>query len=47
MSYLYDVLARYGDVYGLKCELNSGRVMDELKLYEDDWVQYNPRKILK
>lgn len=44
MSYLYDVLARYGDVYGLKCELNPRRVMDELKLYEDDWVQYNPRK---
>ena len=44
MSYLYDVLARYGDVYGLKCQLNPSRVMDELKLYEDDWIPYNPRK---
>lgn len=41
---MYDVLARYGDVYGLKCHLNSERVMNELKLYRDDWVQYNPRK---
>ena len=44
MSYLYDSLARYGDVYALNLDLTPSKVMDELKLYESDWVAYNPRK---
>ena len=44
MSYLYDSLARYGDVYALNLDLSPSKVMDELKLYESDWVAYNPRK---
>ena len=44
MSYLYDSLARYGDIYALKLNLDPKKVMNELKLYDSDWVAYNPRK---
>ena len=44
MSYLYDSLTRYGDVYPLNLQLQSSEVMEQLKLYKNDWVQYNPRK---
>ena len=44
MSYLYDSLARYGDIYALKLNLDPKKVMNELKLYNSDWVAYNPRK---
>lgn len=44
MSYLYDSLVRYGDVYALNLDLSPNKVIDELRLYETDWVAYNPRK---
>lgn len=44
MSYLYDVLSRYGDVYPLKLTLNPQDVLNDLRLFKHDWVQYNPRK---
>ena len=44
MSYLYDCLSRYGDSYALNLGLNIPEFLNNLKLYQDDWVQYNPRK---
>ena len=44
MSYLYDSLARYGDVYSLKLSVNEIDLMNKLKLYKNEWVKYNPRK---
>tara|TARA_A100001011_G_scaffold361461_1_gene409591 strand:- start:661 stop:1281 length:621 start_codon:yes stop_codon:yes gene_type:complete len=44
MSYLYDSLARYGDIYALKLNLSPKKVINQLKLYDSDWVAYNPRK---
>ena len=44
MSYLYDSLARYGDVYSLKLSVNAIDLMNKLKLYKNEWVKYNPRK---
>mgnify|MGYP001175707445 CR=1 FL=1 len=41
MSYLYDCLARYGDVYALNLNIDCN-VLKELKKY--NWVPYNPRK---
>ena len=41
MSYLYDTLARYGDVYALSLHTDRD-ILKELKKY--NWVQYNPRK---
>ena len=47
MSYLYDAMTRYGDVFGLRCRLDSKDVMNTLTDYEDKWVQYNPRKNIR
>ena len=44
MSYLYDSLARYGDSYALSLGLDTIKLLKNLELYQDDWVQYNPRK---
>ena len=41
MSYLYDSLARYGDVYPLKLQVNCN-ITNVLEEY--DWIPYNPRK---
>lgn len=41
MSYLYDCLARYGDVYPLNLNI-SCNVTEQLKDYK--WIPYNPRK---
>lgn len=43
MSYLFDNLTRYGDFYELKYKVDFKKI-EELKLYKNDWVQYNPRK---
>lgn len=43
MSYLFDNLTRYGDFYELKYRVDLAK-LEELKLYKNDWVQYNPRK---
>ena len=34
MSYLYDSLARYGDIYALKLNLSPKKVINQLKLYK-------------
>ena len=44
MSYLYDCLTRYGESYALGLKLNKKEFKENLKLYQDSWVQYNPRK---
>lgn len=44
MSYLYDSLARYGDSYALSLGLDTTKLLKNLEVYQDDWVQYNPRK---
>ena len=44
MSYLYDSLTRYGDSYALSLGLDTIKLLKNLELYQDDWVQYNPRK---
>ena len=44
MSYLYDSLARYGDVYPLKQMVNPYDVLKKLQLFKHDWIPYNPRK---
>ena len=41
---LYECLSRYGDVYGLRQKIRTSEVEKQLKLYENDWIQYNPRK---
>lgn len=41
---LYECLSRYGDVYGLRQEIRTREVEEQLRLYENYWVQYNPRK---
>ena len=44
MSYLYDTIARYGDIIPLNCNLKYKTFEEGLKLFDDKWVQYNPRK---
>lgn len=44
MSYLYDCLTRYGDFYQLNFSISLSKILEELKLYKNDWVKYNPRK---
>ena len=44
MSYLYDTIARYGDLIPLNCNLKYKIFEEGLKLFDDKWVQYNPRK---
>ena len=41
---LYECLSRYGDIYGLRQEIRTSEVEKQLKLYENDWIQYNSRK---
>lgn len=41
---LYECLSRYGDIYGLRQKIRTSEVEKQLKLYENDWIQYNPRK---
>lgn len=42
MSYLYDSLTRFGDVYALNLNLQPTDVVTSLQSYQ--WVKYNPRK---
>lgn len=44
MSYLYDCLTRYGDCYELNFKVDKKLILDELLIYKNDWVKYNPRK---
>ena len=44
MSYLYDTIARYGDLIPLKIKLDYKIFEKGLELFSDKWVQYNPRK---
>lgn len=44
MSYLFDTIARYGDIIPLNYKLDYKKFEEGLKLFDDKWVQYNPRK---
>ena len=44
MSYLYDTIARYGDLIPLNFNLKYNIFEEGLKLFDDKWVKYNPRK---
>ena len=44
MSYLLTRIALYGDVLPLKFKLDYKKFEKGLKLFDDKWVQYNPRK---
>lgn len=44
MSYLLTRIALYGDVIPLKFRLDYKKFKEGLKLFDDKWVQYNPRK---
>ena len=44
MSYLFDTIARYGDIIPLKYKLDYKKFEEGLELFGDKWVQYNPRK---
>ena len=44
MSYLLTRIALYGDVLPLKFRLDYKKFKEGLKLFDDKWVQYNPRK---
>ena len=44
MSHLLTRIALYGDVLSLKMMLDYKKFEKGLKLYDDKWVQYNPRK---
>jgi len=41
---LYECLTRYGDCYQLNFSISQKQILQELKLYKNDWVNYNPRK---
>jgi hypothetical protein len=41
---LYECLSRFGDFYELGLGVDFVEVCEELKFFEDKWVQYNPRK---
>ena len=44
MSYLLTRIALYGDVLPLTFKLDYKKFEEGLKLFDDKWVQYNPRK---
>ena len=44
MSSLYDSLIRYGDVIALNYTLDFDKFEEGLAIFNDKWVQYNPRK---
>ena len=44
MSYLLTRIALYGDVLPLTFKLDYKKFKEGLKLFDDKWVQYNPRK---
>ena len=41
---MFDALIRFGDVYSLKPRLDFDKFYEGLNLFQDKWVQYNPRK---
>ena len=46
MSYdLYTALTAYGDQYPLQISVNCNEILSELRYFESDWAQYNPRKL--
>ena len=46
MSELLTRIALYGDVLPLTFKLDYKKFEEGLKLHNDKWVQYNPRKTL-
>ena len=42
---LYNALTAYGDQYPLQISVNCNEILSELRYFESDWTQYNPRKL--
>ena len=47
MQNLYEILTRYGLYYKLNLSVDLNNFIDKIKLFENHWVQYNPRKNIK
>lgn len=47
MQNLYEVLTRYGLYYKLNIQLDPKVFLKEIEKFNDNWVQYNPRKNIK
>jgi len=47
MQHLYNSLIRYGLYYKLRLKLDVYDFLEQLDLFEDLWVQYNPRKNIR
>ena len=43
-SELYSILTRYGDSYELNIKGNTGKLLENLEQFDNDWKPYNPRK---
>jgi len=43
-SELYSILTRYGDNYELNIKGNTGKLLENLAQFDNDWKPYNPRK---
>ena len=41
---LFNILTTYGDLWKLDIKRNPNQVLDNLKQFDDKWLQYNPRK---
>jgi hypothetical protein len=44
MSNLYEILTRYGLYYKLNLSIDLNSFFEKLSLFDNYWVQYNPRK---
>jgi hypothetical protein len=42
--FLYNVLCRFGSVYALDICNDSDKFLDDISMFNDNWVQYNSRK---
>ena len=42
---LYNKLTAYGDQYAFNIYVDPQKVLDSLKQFDNDWTQYNPRKL--
>jgi len=43
---LFNILTTYGDRWKLDIKHKPNIVLDKLKQFDDDWQQYNPRKVI-
>lgn len=43
-SLLYHTITRYGKFFTLKCRSEPTQFLKDIKIFDNDWKQYNPRK---